>query len=160
MDKDFLIKIAVSLGVLVLIYFVITKLFSTSGGVLFGAGSQGSNQTVIDTTTEINQNKQIETLPKSTIQSMANSIFQKGYFADTLIESNDTAGIVSNMQKMQNDKDVLQLINAFGTHNRFAFGIPVISEMDLFAFCKSVLSQDEINSINANWKAKNIQNTL
>lgn len=159
MDKDLLIRIAVTIGVLLVVYYLLTKLFSTSG-FLFGAGAAGAEDTGKDVNNELNKNKQTPTLPISTIQSIANSIFKNGYFSDTLIESNDTDGMVANLKQMGNDNDVLQLIKAFGTHNRFAFGIPTTPEMDLFEFVKSNLSDNDLAAVAADWNAKNIKNQI
>lgn len=75
----------------------------------------------------------------------------------------DYATVESTMKKMQNDLDVAKLIQAFGTRQDYAFGIPTGNPMDLFTYVQKELGNDwggltnyRVKNINADWKKKGI----
>ena len=162
MNKEFLIKLTVGIAIVIIIYLVLNKLISAAESAVstvFGAGNEGSDKTVSDVDKEL-KNAGNTTLPLSSLQSIANSIFNTARFSDTWIEPIDHNVISKSLKEMANDADVLTLIKSFGTHNKFAFGVPTSTAMDLFEFIKDTLNSDEIDAINSAWTGKGITHLI
>jgi CRISPR/Cas system-associated protein endoribonuclease Cas2 len=71
--------------------------------------------------------------------------------------------VVSTLQKMNNDKDVLQLVKDYGNRQNYIFGIPQGEPKDLFTTIKSELGNEyagltsyKVDKINDDWKKKKI----
>jgi hypothetical protein len=161
-SKELLIQASIGLLVLFVVYKLATKLFSTGSGGLFGAGAESNEATL---TLADKEAKKLESAgikaSKSNAewQSIANTIFENGKIKNpaTFGADNDFKGIVYQMSRVQNEVDVYKLIQYFGTHNRFAFGVPVTQEMDLFNFVRNCLDDSYIATINSNWSRKGIK---
>lgn len=105
-----------------------------------------------------NQGKK-PTYADSNYTTFANTIYNSMRFA----VGDDYATVESTMKKMQNDLDVAKLIQAFGTRQDYAFGIPTGNPMDLFTYVQKELGNDwggltnyRVKNINADWKKKGI----
>jgi len=99
------------------------------------------------------------TYSDSNYNTFANTIYNSMRFA----VGDDYATVELTMKRMNNDLDVAKLINAFGTRQDYAFGIPVGSPMDLFTYIQKELGNDyggltnyRVKNINADWKKKGI----
>ena len=94
-------------------------------------------------------------------------------FANVLDESmrygigDNYKAVVTTLQKMQNNKDVLQLIKAYGNRQGYVFGIPAGNPKDLFTTIKAELGNEyagltsyKVDQINNDWKKKKISYTI
>ena len=75
--------------------------------------------------------------------------------------------VVTTLQKMNTDRDVIELIKAYGNRQVYVFGIPAGEPKDLFSTIKSELGQEyagltsyKVDQINNNWKKKKIKYTI
>jgi hypothetical protein len=118
---------------------------------------------------EIDVNKEISdasfqgqkaSFPESSYISFANTIHN----AIQLCVGDDYGTVVITLKKMQNNLDVAKLIKAYGTRQRYCFGIPSGSKDDLFSAVQAELGQEyagltnyRVKQINADWKAKGIK---
>jgi hypothetical protein len=164
-NKQLLIQVAIAGIVLFAVYKLISKTFSTASGGLLGAGSEANETTIEIAQKELS--KLISAGKKSSKtevewQTIANKIREDGYIKNpaTFGTANDFKDMVYQMSRVQNHVDIYKLILAFGTHNRFLFGVPVTAELDLFTFVRDCLDSSYIATINANWKTKGIKFVL
>lgn len=94
-------------------------------------------------------------------------------FANQIYESvrygvgDDYSKVVEVMKKMKNDLDVARLVRAYGSRQRYNFGIPVGEPMDLFTTMAAELGNEyggltsyRIGQINSDWKSKGITYVL
>jgi hypothetical protein len=90
-------------------------------------------------------------------------------FANTIYDSirycagDDYGNAELTMKKMKNDLDVAKLIKAYGIRQRYCFGLPAGSKLDLFSTINAELGQEwfgltnyRVRNINEDWKAKGI----
>lgn len=75
--------------------------------------------------------------------------------------------VVNTLKKMNTDRDVLQLIKAYGNRQTYVFGIPAGEPKDLFTTIKSELGQEyagltsyKVDQINNDWKKKKIKYSI
>jgi len=161
-SKELLIQAGIGLVVLLVVYKLATKLFSTGSGGLFGAGAESNENTLALADKEVKKLENIgvqASKSDSEWQSIANTIFENGKIKNPLTfgADNDFKGIVYQMSRVKNEIDIYKLIKFFGTHNRFLFGAPVTAEMDLFNFVRNCLDDSYIATINSNWSRKGIK---
>lgn len=94
-------------------------------------------------------------------------------FANLLDESmrygigDNYKAVVTTLQKMNTDRDVLELIKAYGNRQGYVFGIPSGNPKDLFTTIKAELGNEyfgltsyKVDAINDNWKKKKISYTI
>jgi CRISPR/Cas system-associated protein endoribonuclease Cas2 len=94
-------------------------------------------------------------------------------FANLLYDSmkyglgDNYSAVVSTMKKMNNDKDVLQLVKDYGNRQNYVFGIPQGEPKDLFTSIKSELGNEyggltsyKVDIINNDWKKKKIKYSI
>tara|TARA_R110000868_G_scaffold306879_1_gene568336 strand:+ start:7715 stop:8215 length:501 start_codon:yes stop_codon:yes gene_type:complete len=97
------------------------------------------------------------------------SLTQYKLFANLLYDSmkyglgDNYQAVVSTMKKMNNDKDILQLVKDYGNRQNYVFGIPQGEPKDLFTSIKSELGNEyggltsyKVDVINDDWKKKKI----
>jgi hypothetical protein len=147
--------------------------YTLIGGSIFLAYLLYKKFTSTETTTEQAQNDLKKELEKEKIrlanQKLTFPIPQYKLFANSLYENmrysigDNYGAVVSTMQKMMNDKDVVQLINDYGNRQTYVFGIPAGQPKDLFSTIKSELGDAwggitgyQVDKINNNWQTKKI----
>lgn len=69
----------------------------------------------------------------------------------------DHGDAVYQLARAKNDADVATIIDIFGKRQEYLFGLPVGDEMALPTFVRSNLNDTEINTVNDNYKRKNIK---
>lgn len=102
-------------------------------------------------------------------QKQSFSNLQYDQFANTIYNGmryavgDDYGTVEITMKKMKNNLDVAKLIQAFGSRQDYAFGIPVSGKLDLFTYVQKELGNDwggltnyRVRNINADWKKKGI----
>ena len=104
-------------------------------------------------------NTQLLTYPPSNYLAFANTIHESVKYA-----VGDNYGAVTDIcKKMINNKDVQELIQAYGLRQLYFFGIPTGEPLDLFSTIKKELGDElglfsiRVSNINNNWKAKGIK---
>lgn len=128
--------------------------------------TQADTQNKLKKLLEEEQNKlknQKLTYPKSQYLLFANLLDESMRYG---IGDNYKA-VVQTLQKMQNDRDVLNLIEAYGNRQGYVFGIPAGNPKDLFTTIKAELGNEyfgltsyKVDAINDNWKKKKISYTI
>ena len=75
--------------------------------------------------------------------------------------------VVNTLQKMNTDRDVLELIKAYGNRQGYVFGIPAGNPKDLFTTIKAELGNEyfgltsyKVDKINNDWKKKKIKYSI
>jgi hypothetical protein len=108
---------------------------------------------------EKDKNTQNLTYPVSNYSAFANILHESMKYA-----VGDNYGAVTDiMMKMQNDRDVITLIEAYGLRQLYFFGIPTGEPLDLFTTIKKELGDEfgllsvRVSNINKDWKKKNIK---
>lgn len=76
----------------------------------------------------------------------------------------DYGTVVDIAKRMMNDLDVAKLIKAYGTRQRYCFGIPSGGKDDLFTAIRAELGQEfagltsyRVKQINSDWQSKGIK---
>jgi len=76
----------------------------------------------------------------------------------------DYGTVVDIAKRMKNDLDVAKLIKAYGTRQRYCFGIPSGGKDDLFTAIRAELGQEfggltsyRVKQINSDWQSKGIK---
>lgn len=97
--------------------------------------------------------------PESSYDLFANIIHNSMRFC----VGDNYGAVVDTAKKMMNNLDVAKLIKAYGTRQRYCFGLPSGSEDDLFTAIQNELGQEwggltgyRVNQINNDWKSKGI----
>ena len=104
-------------------------------------------------------NSQKLTYPASNYLSFANTIHESIRYA----VGDNYGAVVDICKKMMNDKDVQELILAYGSRQLTFFAIPTGEPLDLFSAIKKELGDElllfsfRVSSINDNWKNKGIK---
>ncbi len=148
--------------------------YAIIGGGLFLAYQIYRKFTSTETTTEDAQNllkKQLEA-EKEILkqQKLSFPLSQYQLFANALHESmkygigDNYPAVVSTLKKMNTDRDVLELIKAYGNRQGYVFGIPTGEPIDLFTTIKKELGNEffgitsyKVDQINDDWKKKKIK---
>ena len=141
-------------GSAIIIYLLYKKLFSKETTQI-----EGGEQLLDKTKQESQNNSQLLTYPVSNYLAFANTIHESVKYA-----VGDNYGAVTDIcKKMMNDKDVQQLILAYGLRQLTFFAIPTGEPLDLFATIKKELGDElyvfsiRVSNINDNWKNKGIK---
>ena len=87
-------------------------------------------------------------------QVIADAIYKDLRYS-ALDDNKDDAGL--QVARVKNDADFWQLYKLFGQRREYFFGIPNGALMDLTQFIKSNLKQSAIDTINKNYRSKNIK---
>jgi hypothetical protein len=101
-----------------------------------------------------------QTFPDSNYLGFANTIYDSIRYC----VGDDYANVVSTCKKMMNDIDVAKLILAYGTRQRYCFGVPVGNKLDLISTIRAELGQEwggitdyRVTQINKDWESKGIK---
>ena len=108
---------------------------------------------------ESERNQQLLTYPVSNYSAFANILHESMKYA-----VGDNYGAVTDIcKKMQNDKDVQELIKAYGIRQLYFFGLPTGEPLDLFSSIRKELGDElglisiRVSNINNDWKSKGIK---
>jgi hypothetical protein len=151
--------------------------YAILGGGLFLAYKLYKKITSNETTQEDTQNLLKKELDfeqaKLKIQKLTYPLSNYLLFANLLDESmrygigDNYKAVVNTLQKMNNNKDVLQLIKAYGNRQGYVFGIPSGNPKDLFTTIKAELGNEyagltsyKVDQINNDWKKKKISYSI
>jgi hypothetical protein len=100
------------------------------------------------------------TFPESNYLGFANTIYDSIRYC----VGDDYSNVVNTCKKMQNNVDVAKLIMAYGSRQRYCFGVPVGNKLDLFATIQAELGQEwggitsyRVDQINKDWEQKGIK---
>jgi hypothetical protein len=117
------------------------------------------NRNIQEEIKEAEQQGQKATFPDSSYDLYANSIHNAIQFC----VGDDYDTVVKISKRMMNNLDVAKLIKAYGTRQRYCFGLPAGGKDDLFTSLQAELGQEwggitnyRIKQINENWKSKGI----
>jgi hypothetical protein len=85
---------------------------------------------------------------------IANNIYESLRYSGL---SDDKDNAVYQLARVKNDADVATIYKAFGKRQEYVFGVPYGGLQDLVNFVKSNLSSDQLNTVNDNYRRKNIK---
>lgn len=115
---------------------------------------------VTDEIREAEKQGQKATYADSSYLQYANSIHNSMMYC----VGDDYGSVVTQAKKMMNDLDVAKLIKAYGTRQRYCFGIPTGGKDDLFTAIRAELGQEfagltsyRLKQINSDWSKKGIK---
>jgi hypothetical protein len=85
---------------------------------------------------------------------IANNIYESLRYSGL---SDDKNNAVYQLARAKNDADIATIYKAFGKRQEYLFGVPYGGLQDLVNFVKSNLSSDQLNTVNDNYRRKNIK---
>jgi hypothetical protein len=109
---------------------------------------------------EFEEKGQRQTYPDSSYLAFANTIYDSVRYC----AGDDYGNVVDTCRKMMNDVDVAKLQKAYGTRQRYCFGLPQGDKLDLFSTIQAELGQEwagltsyRVKQINEDWAKKGIK---
>jgi len=138
-------------------YFLIVKPILVKLGIVKSAAELEANR--INTgniDTYINDAIRLQTPTKSVGEwtIIANNIYESLRYSGIADDKNNA---IYQLARVKNDADIATVYKAFGKRQEYVFGIPYSGLQDLVNFVKSNLSSNELNTVNDNYRRKNIK---